>query len=74
MLWVSGVNGSPESITQHLISAMVWALSGPLQNTDFLFLNPLCSRFPLMFGIIVLLHQPISPELQVADIHPNIFL
>ncbi len=52
---------------QHLNWIQVWTLTWPLQNLNFVFLQPYRSGLAGVFGIIVLLHNPSVLELEVTN-------
>lgn len=72
ILQTSGKNSSLEVIPQHFYWIKVWALTGPLQKVHFLCLNSFCSRFTLLFVVLVLLHPSASSEFQLTHSHSHI--
>lgn len=52
---------------QHLREVEVSTLTGKLQKAHFLLLKPFCCWFTFILWVVVLLHQPSSVELQLAN-------
>ncbi len=59
---------------QHLNRIQVQTLTWPLQNLNFVFLEPFRGGLAGVFGIIVLLHNPSALELEVTNWRPDILL
>ncbi len=59
---------------QHLNQILVRTLTWPLQNLNFVFLEPFRGGLAGVFGIIVLLHIPSAHELEVTNWWPDILL
>lgn len=71
ILRMSFVNSSFHIIPQHFYMAEVWALTGPPQKADFVYLKQFCRRFTLSF---LLLHYPaFAYEYQIVTIDRECF-
>lgn len=68
------MNGYLEVLPQLLYQVEVRVLSGLRQKVDFMSPKPFCSRFTLMFRVIILLHHPASSQVQLTDSHPHFIL
>ncbi len=68
------MNGLFKIMLQHLNWIYVQTLIWPLQNLNFVFLEPFRGGLAGVLGIIVLLHNPSELELEVTNWCPDILL
>ncbi len=68
------MNGLFKIMPQHLNWIYVQTLIWPLQNLNFVFLEPFRGGLAGLLGIIVLLHNPSALELEVTNWRPDILL